>query len=211
MSIANLRKEYIQASLSENDVCADPIDQFALWFEEAVKAAVPEPNAMSLATVGATGRPSSRIVLIKGFDKQGFTWFTNYASRKGRELQDNQFAALLFHWVELERQVRIEGTVERVPEQESDSYFQSRPHRSRIGALASAQSETIADRVELEARYLQAEREHGDAPQRPPHWGGYRLRPNYLEFWQGRHSRLHDRIAYTLQPDGTWRRERLQP
>jgi pyridoxamine 5'-phosphate oxidase len=135
MSIADLRKEYSQASLSESDVCADPLDQFKLWFDEAARAAVPEPNAMSLATVGEDGRPSLRIVLIKGFDKRGFAWYTNYASRKGRELQANQHAALLFHWVELERQVRIEGTVERVTEQESDDYFQSRPHHSRIGAL----------------------------------------------------------------------------
>lgn len=211
MSISNLRKEYSQASLSESDVCPNPVDQFALWFEEAVKAAIPEPNAMSLATVGDDGRPSSRIVLIKGFDQQGFTWFTNYASRKGRELRANQHAALLFHWVELERQVRIEGMVERVPEQESDAYFQSRPHQSRIGAIASAQSEKIAGREELEARYTEAERQHGEAPQRPTHWGGYRLRPDYLEFWQGRRSRLHDRIAYSLQADGTWLRERLQP
>jgi pyridoxamine 5'-phosphate oxidase len=211
MSIADLRKEYSQASLSESDVRANPLDQFTLWFEEAVKAAIPEPNAMSLATVGEDGRPSSRIVLIKGFDQRGFTWFTNYASRKGRELQANEHAALLFHWVELERQVRIEGTVERVPEPESDAYFESRPHRSRIGAIASAQSEKIASRAELEARFDLAEREHGEAPQRPTHWGGYRLRPSYLEFWQGRRSRLHDRIAYALAADGTWLRERLQP
>lgn len=211
MSIADLRKEYSHASLSESDVCPDPVDQFARWFGEAVKAAIPEPNAMSLATVGDDGRPSSRIVLIKGFDQQGFTWFTNYASRKGRELRANQHAALLFHWVELERQVRIEGMVERVPEQESDAYFQSRPHQSRIGAIASAQSEIIAGREELEARYKEAERQHGAAPQRPAHWGGYRLRPDYLEFWQGRRSRLHDRIAYSVQADGAWLRERLQP
>jgi pyridoxamine 5'-phosphate oxidase len=211
MSIANLRTEYSQASLSELDVCPNPVDQFALWFEEAVKATIPEPNAMSLATVGDDGRPSSRIVLIKGFNQDGFTWFTNYASRKGRELRANEHAALLFHWVELERQVRIEGIVERVPKQESDAYFQSRPLQSRIGAIASAQSEKIAGREELEARFEAAERQHGEAPQRPAHWGGYRLRPDYLEFWQGRRSRLHDRIAYSLQADGTWLRERLQP
>ncbi|MDB5855677.1 MAG: pdxH [Herminiimonas sp.] len=211
MSIADLRKEYSHASLSETDVCPHPIDQFKLWFEEAVKAAIPEPNAMSLATVGNDGRPSSRIVLVKGFDHEGFTWYTNYASRKGRELQANQHAALLFHWVELERQVRIEGLVEQVSEQDSDTYFESRPHRSRIGAIASAQSEKIAGREELEARFDRALRQHGEAPQRPAHWGGYRLRPSYLEFWQGRQSRLHDRIAYALEADGTWRRERLQP
>jgi pyridoxamine 5'-phosphate oxidase len=211
MSIADLRKEYSQASLSESDVCPNPLDQFKLWFDEAVKAAIPEPNAMSLATVGDDGRPSSRIVLIKDFDQRGFTWYTNYASRKGRELQANQHAALLFHWVELERQVRIEGSVERVSEPESDTYFQSRPHRSRIGAIASAQSEKIADREALEARFDLALRQHGETPQRPAHWGGYRLRPSHIEFWQGRRSRLHDRIAYTLAADGTWARERLQP
>jgi pyridoxamine 5'-phosphate oxidase len=211
MAIADLRKEYSQASLSESDVCPNPVDQFKLWFEEAVKAAIPEPNAMSLATVGNDGRPSSRIVLVKGFDHEGFTWYTNYASRKGRDLRANQRAALLFHWVELERQVRIEGSVERVSERDSDTYFESRPHGSRIGAIASDQSEKIAGREELEARFNLALRQHGEAPQRPAHWGGYRLRPSYVEFWQGRQSRLHDRIAYALEADGTWRRERLQP
>lgn len=211
MSIADLRKDYSQASLLEDGVAADPVDQFSRWFDEAVKAAIPEPNAMSVATVGEDGRPSSRIVLIKAFDQDGFTWFTNYASRKGRELAAHPHAALLFHWVELERQVRIEGTVEKVSDAMSEEYFHSRPLKSRIGAIASSQSAPIASRDLLEARFAEAERVEGTAPQRPPHWGGYRLRPSYFEFWQGRRSRLHDRIIYTLAQDGSWTRERLQP
>jgi pyridoxamine 5'-phosphate oxidase len=211
MSIADLRKEYSRTSLSESDVDADPIEQFAKWFGEAISAQVPEANAMSLATVAADGRPSSRIVLIKEFNQHGFTWFTNYESRKGKELGENQYAALLFYWIELERQVRIEGRVERVSAAENDRYFHSRPLGSRIGAIASAQSRPIADRYLLETEYAQAERQYGDDPPRPAHWGGYRLIPDYIEFWQGRPSRLHDRIAYRLQADGSWQRQRLQP
>ena len=211
MSIADLRKDYRRASLTEADVDPDPIRQFSNWFRQALDAGVPEANAMSVATVGDDGRPSSRILLIKDVDAEGFTWFTNYASRKGRELAATPYAALLFHWVELERQVRIEGRVEKLPDAQSDAYFESRPLQSRLGALASAQSEPIASRDALEQRFADAEAAHGDQPVRPAHWGGYRLIPDRMEFWQGRPSRLHDRILYTREPGGAWRRERLQP
>jgi pyridoxamine 5'-phosphate oxidase len=211
MSIAHIRKEYMHASLSESDVAADPITQFAKWFGEALKAEIPEANAMSLSTVAPDGRPSSRIVLIKEFDQRGFSWFTNYESRKGQDLQHNQLAALLFFWSGLERQVRIEGRVERVSAEENDAYFHSRPLKSRIGAHASAQSQPIADRAALETRFTEAEAQFGTEPTRPAHWGGYRLIPDTIEFWQGRSSRLHDRILFTLQADGSWLRQRLQP
>lgn len=210
MSIADLRKEYSHASLSENDVDPDPIMQFSRWFDEAIRAQVAEANAMSVATVAPSGRPSTRILLIKEFDERGFTWYTNYESRKGRELEQNPYAAMLFHWIALERQVRIEGKVERVTASESDEYFNSRPMRSRRGAIASEQSKPIADRETLEARYAQVKQQYGDLPPRPPQWGGYRLVPDAIEFWQGRPSRLHDRILYTLV-DGNWQRQRLQP
>lgn len=211
MSIAHIRKDYMHASLSESDVAADPITQFAKWFGEALKAEIPEANAMSLSTVAPDGRPSSRIVLIKEFDQRGFSWFTNYESRKGHDLQHNQLAALLFFWSGLERQVRIEGRVERVSAEENDAYFHSRPLKSRIGAHASAQSQPIANRAALEARFNEAEAQLGTEPTRPAHWGGYRLIPDTIEFWQGRSSRLHDRILFTLQADGSWLRQRLQP
>lgn len=211
MSIADLRKDYCRASLSEEDVDPDPILQFNKWFGEALAAQVAEPNAMSVSTADANGRPSSRILLIKGVDASGFTWFTNYESRKAQDLRQNPQAALLFYWTELERQVRIEGRVERVSDAESDAYFHSRPLGSRIGAHASAQSRPLAARGELEDRVARLAQELGNEPPRPPYWGGYRLVPDYLEFWQGRPSRLHDRIAYTLQADGSWKRQRLQP
>ncbi len=211
MSIADLRKDYSRATLTETEVDPDPTVQFATWFRQAMEAGIPEANAMSVATVGADGRPSSRILLIKEFNRDGFTWFTNYHSRKGRDLEVHPYAALLFHWIELERQVRIEGRVEKLASQQNDAYFQSRPLNSRLGALASDQSETIASREMLEQRFAQAEASHGDQPVRPAHWGGYRLIPDRIEFWQGRPSRLHDRILYTRQQDGAWHRERLQP
>lgn len=211
VSIADLRKDYCRATLSEQDVEPNPILQFSKWFDEAVTAQVAEVNAMSISTVGANGRPSSRIVLIKGVDARGFTWFTNYESRKGQELAHNDHAALLFHWIELERQVRIEGRVEKLTSEESDAYYHSRPLGSRIGAHASMQSRPIADRTLLEKRTEEVLQRYDEHPPRPEFWGGYRLIPDYMEFWQGRASRLHDRIVFTLQGDGSWKRERLQP
>ncbi len=211
MSIAALRREYTHASLSESEVADSPLAQFATWFAQAMKSEVPEPNAMCLSTVAADGRPSSRIVLLKDFDERGFTWYTNFESRKGDELLANPRAALLFFWQPLERQIRIEGSVQKVSDAEADAYFGIRPLKSRLGALASQQSRPIASRAALEQRFLEIEERYGESPQRPAHWGGYRLTPEYVEYWQGRPSRLHDRIAYSLQSDGSWRRERLQP
>ena len=209
--VADLRTDYGQARLDESDVDEDPIAQFTRWFEEALKAEVNEPNAMSVATVGEDGRPSSRIVLVKQFDARGFTWYTNYDSQKGMQLASKPFAALLFFWSELERQVRIEGRVERTSAEESDKYFNSRPLKSRLAAIASAQSEPIASRAALEHHYEDVARQYGETPPRPSHWGGYRLVPERIEFWQGRRSRFHDRIVYTRSEDGSWTRLRLQP
>ncbi len=208
--IAQLRKSYERAALDEDASHADPLLQFGQWLEEAIAARLPEPNAMTLATVGADGRPSSRIVLIKGWDAHGIVWYTNYLSRKGRELAANPHAALQFHWVELERVVRIEGRVEKVSEEESDRYYASRPLDSRIGAWASPQSEVIASRAVLVANAARYGAQHLMNPPRPPHWGGYRLTPDRFEFWQGRPSRLHDRLRYRLDND-RWVRERLAP
>ena len=208
--IANLRKSYERAELDESASAPAPLDQFGLWLQQALDAQLPEPNAMTLATVGGSGRPSTRVVLIKGFDARGITWYTNYASRKGRELAGSPFAALQFHWVELERVVRIEGRVEKVSEEESDAYFQSRPLDSRIGAWASPQSEVIASRAVLVARAAKYGAKFLLNPPRPPHWGGFRLVPDTWEFWQGRKSRLHDRLRYRLD-GGVWLRERLAP
>ena len=214
-SIANLRKSYERAELSEDASQANPLLQFDQWLKEAIASEVPEPNAMTVATVASNLRPSTRVVLIKGYDERGITWFTNYDSRKGQELAGNPFAALQFHWVELERVVRIEGLVEKVSEQESDEYFNSRPLDSRIGAWASPQSQVISSRAVLVANAARAAAQHGLHPPRPPHWGGYRLKPDNWQFWQGRKSRLHDRLRYTLSStdggDPAWIRERLAP
>jgi pyridoxamine 5'-phosphate oxidase len=210
-AVADLRKDYGQASLDESDVAADPLVQFTRWFEEALKAEVNEPNAMNVATVGADGRPSSRIVLVKQFDERGFTWYTNYDSQKAQQLRANPHAALLFFWSELERQVRIEGKVERTSADESDRYFNSRPLKSRLSAIASQQSAPITSRAALEQNFDAVARQYGEEPQRPQNWGGFRLVPERIEFWQGRRSRFHDRIVYTRQEDGSWTRQRLQP
>jgi len=213
--IANLRKSYERAELNESASAANPMQQFDQWFNEARNAEVPEPNAMTLATVSSNLRPSTRVVLIKGYDERGLVWFTNYDSRKGQQLAGNPFAALQFHWVELERVVRIEGRVEKVSDAESDAYFNSRPLDSRIGAWASPQSQVIDGRGTLVANAAKYGAQFLLQPPRPPHWGGYRLVPEQWEFWQGRKSRLHDRLRYRLSdtPSATrdWMRERLAP
>lgn len=210
--LAAMRTDYVQSSLSETDVLADPIAQFQKWFAEAVKAQVMEPNAMDLSTVTPDGKPSSRIVLIKQFDERGFTWYTNYHSDKGQQLEHNPNAALLFFWRELERQVRIEGTVVKTTAAESDEYFNVRPLQSRLSAIASQQSAPIDSRATLESHYEAVADALGDAqPPRPAHWGGYRLQPERIEFWQGRRSRFHDRIVFTRGADGQWSMQRLQP
>ncbi len=209
-SIAQLRKNYTFGQLSETEVSLNPLDLFQIWFDQAVKAECPEPNSMTLATADSAGNPSARIVLLKGADSAGFTFFTNYESQKGKELAARPCAALLFHWHELERQVRIKGGVERVSPAESDEYFHSRPAASRIGAWASPQSSEIPNREFLEEAEKRFAADFGDKPPRPEHWGGYRLNPTEIEFWQGRPSRLHDRIHYQL--DGAqWRITRLAP
>lgn len=207
------RKEYEQGSLDETTVDRDPIRQFAAWYDAAVAAGVPEPEAMTLSTATPDGRPSARIVLLRGFDARGFCFFTNYGSRKGRELTANPHAALTFHWADLERQIRIEGRVEQTTAAESDEYFRSRPSSSRIGAWSSPQSEVIADRAALESIFARFREEHPDdtAIPRPPHWGGFRLAPERIEFWQGRPSRLHDRLVFRRDATGTWILERLAP
>jgi pyridoxamine 5'-phosphate oxidase len=210
MDIASLRKSYERDELDDDASAADPLLQFQRWFEQAQQGQLPEPNAMTLATVGANGRPSTRVVLIKAVDARGLVWYTNYHSRKGQELAQLPFAALQFHWVELERVVRVEGPVEKVSSEESDAYYASRPLDSRLGAWASPQSEVINSRAVLVTAAAQAAARHLLNPPRPPHWGGYRLQPDSWEFWQGRKSRLHDRLRYRLQ-DGDWLRERLAP
>jgi pyridoxamine 5'-phosphate oxidase len=211
-SIATIRKNYSQKCLSEKDVARNPVEQFRLWWDEAVYAGIEEVNAMTLATASADGMPSARIVLLKGFSDAGFNFFTNYHSFKGRQLEENPKACLVFFWKELERQVRITGLVEKISEEESDRYFESRPDGSRVGAIASPQSEVVASREWLDERFQEVENLVSAAGlARPAHWGGYLVKPVIIEFWQGRPSRLHDRIQYSLGENGEWRIERLAP
>ena len=209
-NIADLRKDYKLASLNEADVASSPLAQFDKWFKEALNAELPEPTAMTLATCDAQSRPSARMVLIKDFDERGFVFFTNYESHKGQDLTANNRAALLFFWPELERQIRIQGRVEKVSAADSEEYYRSRPLASRISAWASPQSQVLPSRTALEARVAAFEAEHGENPPRPAHWGGYRVVPQVMEFWQGRRDRLHDRIQYRLN-NAVWKIERLAP
>ncbi len=210
MSVADIRKSYEKSELLEETLQATPMDQFNLWFQQVLKANVPEVNAMTLATTTPDGRPSARIVLLKGYDDNGFVFFTNYQSRKGQELAANPHASLLFFWPELERQVRVEGTITKVSAAESDSYFHSRPLPSRIGAWVSPQSQPISH-TELVSRTAELTQSLGTQPARPDHWGGYRLHPDYVEFWQGRPSRLHDRLVFQANKTGNWSVNRLAP
>ncbi|MBI2754971.1 MAG: pyridoxamine 5'-phosphate oxidase [Betaproteobacteria bacterium] len=210
MSIADLRREYTLEGLSEADALRDPFAQFERWFRDAIDANLPLPNAMTLATATLQGTPDARVVLLKGVDGGGFVFYTNYLSRKGKELEANPAACLVFLWTELERQVRIEGHVERVSAGESDAYFATRPVGARLSAWASAQSEPVSGREQLERALEAAESRYGEDPPRPPHWGGYRLIPAAIEFWQGRENRLHDRLLYR-RADGGWTIERLAP
>jgi pyridoxamine 5'-phosphate oxidase len=208
--LAQLRKDYELKTLDEAQVDRDPLKQFGVWMVEAIHSQVPEPTAMTLATADAKGRPSGRIVLLKGLDAKGFVFFTNYESRKGRELSANPYAALTFLWKELERQVRIEGRIEKVTAEESRAYYETRPLGARIGAWASPQSKVIENRAWLEKRWEELSAQYGEAPTLPPHWGGYRVVAQYVEFWQGRRSRLHDRVTYTRQGE-QWKVARLAP
>jgi pyridoxamine 5'-phosphate oxidase len=211
-SAADLRLNYTRGGLLESEAGDDPFALFRQWFTQAIAAELPEPNAMTLTTVTPEGRPSARMVLLKGFDGESFVFYTNYRSEKGQHLAANPWAALVFWWAELERQVRIEGMVERVSGAESDAYFHSRPMGSRLGAWASPQSEIVRDRAHLETRLQALEAEYCDRTiPRPPHWGGFRVIPDRIEFWQGRPSRLHDRLRYQRQEDGSWQRDRLAP
>ena len=210
MSVADIRQNYDKGELLESAAKNSPFDQFELWLHQAIELPVAEPTAMTLATANSQGKPTARIVLLKGFDNKGFVFYTNYESRKGQELAEQPHASLLFFWQPLERQVRIEGIVEKVSPRESDDYYQSRPLGSRLGAWASAQSQPVS-LEQLKAKVEEVTAQYGENPPRPPHWGGYRVRPSYFEFWQGRPSRLHDRLAYQQNADGEWVIERLSP
>ncbi len=213
-SLAALRQEYALGALNETDVDPDPLRQFQRWLAEAIKAELPEPNALTLATADRTGRPFARVVLLKDCNADGLVFYTNYRSDKGQQLAENPHVALVFLWLELERQVRVEGTVSKVSAAESEAYFRTRPRENRLGALASRQSQLVADRQTLEAHYQQLAaqypNEEDDIPM-PNQWGGYRVKPEMFEFWQGRHGRMHDRLRYQRQKDGGWRLERLEP
>jgi pyridoxamine 5'-phosphate oxidase len=210
MNVADLRQEYMRSGLAEAQADRDPIRQFESWFQEALRARLPLPNAMTLATASAAGLPSARIVLLKGIESGGFVFYTNYFSRKGRELAERPAACAVFLWSELERQVRVDGTVQKVAAEDSDAYYVTRPLGARLSAWASPQSERVADRSLLEKVFLEKKRQYGENPPRPPHWGGYRLLPQAIEFWQGRADRLHDRLLYRKQGE-SWSIERLAP
>jgi pyridoxamine 5'-phosphate oxidase len=210
-NIADIRKDYQLAALDEAVTGDDPLLFFAKWFNEAVNAKAGEVNAFTLATVDAANKPHARIVLLKGLDDKGFVFFTNYDSAKGHNIADNNNVAAVYFWMELERQVRVEGIIEKVAPEESDAYFQSRPEGSRLGAWASPQSSTIATRNILDENYKRYEAQFGADIPRPPHWGGYRIIPNKIEFWQGRSSRMHDRILFTQDDKGNWNKSRLAP
>jgi pyridoxamine 5'-phosphate oxidase len=209
--VSKLRREYISPGLSEKKISKDPLDQFTKWFDESLKLKLPEPNAMAVATSTKDGKPSIRMVLLKGFDEKGFVFYTNYESRKGKEIDENPYGSILIYWTELNRQIRIEGKIEKVTQSESEEYFNIRPYKSRVGAWASHQSSVISSRSEIIKKFLYYLTKYKTKVPLPPYWGGYRLIPNEYEFWQGRENRLHDRIRYRKDKTGKWFTERLAP
>lgn len=211
VNIADIREDYAKKELSESDCLANPVDQFSIWLDESIKAEVNEPTAMTISSVSPEGRPSARTVLLKGVEDHNFIFYTNYNSRKGQHLTETPFAALTFFWAELERQVNIEGKIVKVPEDVSDKYFSSRPYKSRVGAWASEQSQEIESKNVIVKRFALYAAKYITHVPRPPHWGGFALIPDRIEFWQGRPSRLHDRILYTLNEEGQWTKKRLAP